>query len=99
GVTRTGGGEGLFDYAAGVCGVLFQVLGETFGGGLLDHVLDLGIVQLALGLALELGVGEAHGYDGGETFAHVVAGEVGVLVLEDTGLAGVVVEGTGARAT
>ena len=68
---------------------------RPFGGGLLDDVLDLGVVQLAFGLALELRVGEAHRDDGGQALAHVVAGEVGVTLFEDVGLAGVVVEGAG----
>jgi hypothetical protein len=41
----------------------------------------LGVAQLGLGLALELGVGELDGDDGGEALAAVLAGEA-VAVLE-----------------
>src|SRR5205823_6752778 len=93
GVAGAGGVEALLDDAAGLGGVLLQVLHQPLAGDLLDDDLDLGVVQLALGLALELGVGEAHGYDGGKALAHVVAAEVGIALFEEVGLAGVVVEG------
>ena len=41
----------------------------------LDRARDLGVAELALGLALELRLGELDGDDGGQTLAHVLAGE------------------------
>ena len=52
------------------------------------NVLGLGVAELGLGLALELRLAELDGHDRGEALADVLAGEVGVLVLEDVPLAG-----------
>ena len=49
--------------------------------------LDLGVAQLGLGLALELRVGQLDADDGRQALAHVVAGQVRVVVLEDAVLA------------
>ena len=50
--------------------------------------LDLGVAELGLGLALELGIGQLDADDRGQALAHVIAGEVGVGVLEDRWRAG-----------
>ena len=49
----------------------------------LDLALDLGVAQLGLGLALELRLGQLDADDGRQALAHVLAGQVGVVVLED----------------
>ena len=63
----------------------------------LDLALDLGVAELGLGLALELRLGQLDADDRRQPLAHVVAGEVGVVVLEDRVLARVVVERAGQR--
>ena len=63
----------------------------------LDDALHLGVAEAGLGLALELRLGELDADDGDEALARVLAGEVGVVVLEDLVLAGVVVEDAGER--
>ena len=56
---------------------------EAFVGGGADDGLDLGGEEFDLGLRLELGVGVLDGDDGGEAFADVVAGDLGVFVFEE----------------
>ena len=76
-------------------GVLFEVELEVLHEGLLDSGLGVGVAELALGLALELGLFEADADDGGEPLADVVAAEVGGVLLDELALAGVVVDGAG----
>src|SRR3990172_3936114 len=85
-------GDALLDDAAAVGRVLLQVLGEAFADRGLDLALDLRVAEARLRLTLELGLRQLHTDGGDEAFAHVVAAEVGVLVLEELLLAGVVVE-------
>src|SRR5699024_8724828 len=56
-----------------------------------DQGADVGVAQLRLGLALELGVGKLHGDDAGQALPAVVAGDL-VLPLDDVGLFAVVVQ-------
>jgi len=53
--------------------------------------LCLGIAQLALGLPLELGLGQLDADNGGKPLSDVLTDEVGVVFLEKLVLAGVVV--------
>ena len=62
--------------------VLLEELGQALVDGRLDEALDRRVAELGLGLALELRVGDLHGDDRGEALAHVLALEVGVLLLE-----------------
>src|SRR5262249_47388160 len=55
------------------------------------------VAELGLGLALELRVAELDRHDGGEALAHVLAGEVLVLLLEFPALARKAVERRGQR--
>ena len=61
---------------------LFQILRQR----LRDHVLDLGahigVVQLALGLALELRLRQLHADRRGQALANVVASQIGVGLFE-----------------
>ena len=59
---------------------------------------DLGVAQLGLGLALELGLGHLDGDQGGEALTEVVAGDGELVLLEDAGLVGVGLEGPRQRA-
>ena len=58
----------------------------------LDEALHARVAELGLRLALELRVGELGRDDGGQALAHVLAGEVVVLLLEQALLARVLVE-------
>ena len=62
--------------------VLLEVLAEAVGDGRLDLALHLGVAELRLGLALELRLGQLDADDRGQALAHVLAREVGVVVLE-----------------
>ena len=64
----------------------------------LDLAGDLGVAELGLRLALELGIGQLDADDGREALADVLAGEVAVGVLEDARLLRPVVERPGERA-
>ena len=77
--------------------VRLEPVPERVGHRPLDEALDLGVAELGLGLALELRLAELDRDDGGEALAHVVAGEVLVLVLEQVLLAGEVVDQLGQR--
>ena len=61
-------------------------------GGLLDQGLDLGVAELALGLALELRLAHPHRDDGDDALADVLAREVVVLLLEEVLGPGVLVD-------
>ena len=56
---------------------------------------DVGVAQLGLGLPLELGLRELYADDGRESLPDIVPGQVGVAVLEELGLSGVVVHHPG----
>ena len=86
GLAGAGGRQALLDDPPAVGGVLVQVLRRGLGDGRLDLALDLGVAELGLGLALELRLGQLDADDRGQALADVVAGEVGVVVLEDAAL-------------
>ena len=62
--------------------VLIKVLADAFRDRRLHGALDVGVAELGLGLALELGIGQLDADDRGQPLAHVVAGEVGIGVLD-----------------
>ena len=64
-----------------------------------DVALDLGVAELAFGLTLELRLQHLDADNRGQAFAHVLAGEVRVLLLEDSRLARVTIEHVGQRGT
>ena len=57
---------------------------------------DIGVAELLLGLALELGLGELDGDDGGDALAHVLTGDL-VVALDDVVLLAVGVDDAGER--
>ena len=87
----------FLDDPSPVGGVLLEVLDDALGDRLLDDALDVGVAQLGLGLALELRIGQLDADDRGEALAHVVAGEVRLLLREGARLARPVVEDAGQR--
>ena len=60
-----------------------EPVAELVGHHALHKGLGFGVAELGLGLAFELRVGEFDGDHGRQAFAHVVAGQVLVLVFED----------------
>ena len=87
----------LHEDAPGVAGVLLEELAEAAVHDLLHEALDRRVAELGLGLALELRVGELDRDHRGEALAHVLAGEVVVLLLEQALAAGDGVQGPGQR--
>ncbi len=77
-------------------GVLVEVLAQLVVDEL-RHVAGDIAVQLALGLAFELRLRHLHADHRGQAFAHVVAGEVFLHVLEQPGLLAESVDGAGQR--
>ena len=77
---------------ATLLGVLLEILREAIGHDLHHERAHEGASELGLGLSLELRVTELDGDDRRQALADVVAGEVGVLLLEDVLLARVVVD-------
>ena len=69
--------QGLEDDPLGVGRVLLEVGGQLLVDQRLDDALDLGVAQLGLGLALELGIAHLDAEDGGQALAGVVAREAG----------------------
>ena len=90
-------GDALLDDAAALGGVLFQVGAELLGHHRLHLAFDLRVAQAGLGLALKLRLRELHAHDGHQPFAHVLARQVGIVVLQHLLLAGVVVQGARER--
>jgi hypothetical protein len=75
--------------------VLLERLAETVVDDLLDQPLHFGVPELALGLPLELGIGDADGDHRGEPLAHVVARHVALEALEEAVGLRVVADGAG----
>ena len=97
GFARAGGREALIDNALRVVRVLFKIQSQPFADDALHDALDFGVAQLAFGLAFELRFGELDADDGGQAFADIVAGQVGVIFLKQLVLAGVIIEHAGQR--
>ena len=95
GLAGASGGEALVDNAAAIGRVLLEPGPQGVAHDRFDVALDLGVPQLALRLALELGVGDADADHGGEPLADVLALEVGHVVFQQLVLAGVVVDDPG----
>ena len=61
--------------------MLLQICRELIGHDIVHQRADIGVAQLGLGLALELGLGQLHGNDGGDALAHILAGNL-IAVLD-----------------
>ena len=71
--------------------VVLEVPGQPLGHHGLRGRPGLGVAELGLGLPLELGVLEADAYDGGQPLPDVLPGQVGLGLLQEAVLPGVVV--------
>ena len=105
-LARLAGGEaggrrlkGLADHVARVRGVRVEPVAQALADDLLHEGLRLGVAQLGLGLALELGLAQLDAEDGRQALADVVSREVLVLVLEDSLLPRVLVDEGGEGGT
>ena len=72
--------------------MLLEVRGEALVDERLHRRLDLGVAELGLGLTFELRLANLHREHRGEAFAHVVAGQREVRLLEEVALGGVRVD-------
>src|SRR6266508_2504679 len=79
--SRARRGQRFLEDAAALRRVLIQVLGQALSQRDRDMTLDLGVAELAFGLAFELRLQDFDADHSGEALAHVLAGEVGVLLL------------------
>src|SRR3989441_57437 len=96
-LARPRGGERLLDDPPPLRRTLLEVLREAFRERQRNVTLDLGVAQVALGLAFELRLEHLDADHRGKALPHVLAGEVGVLLLEDSRLARIAVEHVGQR--
>ena len=99
GVAGLAGLLGLLDDLAGGLGMLLQVIGQAVGHDLERQRTHVGASELGLGLALKLRIGQLDRDDGRKALAHVVTGQVGVLLLEQILLTGVIVDHAGEGGT
>src|SRR5262249_50884638 len=76
------GVDALLDDGVGLGRVLLEPVAQLLVGRPLHEGLDLGVAELALGLAFELRLADPHGDDGRWAFPDIVTGEVVVLLLE-----------------
>ena len=74
-----------------------EPLGQIAVENLLDIRADLGVAELRFRLTLELGIAHSHGEHRGQALTDVLAGEVVVLLLEQTLLASEGVDRIGHR--
>jgi len=65
--------QGLGDDLAALLRILLEPVGQLLIGRALHERADRDVAQLALGLTLELRLGESHRHDGGEALADVLA--------------------------
>ena len=86
--------EGLAHDGVGLGRVLLEPLAELVVGDPLDQRAHRDVAELGLGLALELGIAQAHRDDGGEPLADVLAGQLVLALQEVLGL-GVVLHHVG----
>ena len=98
GLAGAGGEDDLVDDGVGLGGMLLEVVFEHLADGLVDGAAHLGVAELGLGLALELGFGDLDGDDGGETLAEVVAGNLYLGFLQQTATVGIVLQRAGETA-
>ena len=91
GFTGAGGHDGLFDKFLGDGRIFLEVFGQTFRYDGIHNTAHFAVAQLGLGLTFELRVTNLEADNRRQAFAHIITGEVAVLVLEDALLAGKVV--------
>ena len=91
------GVSGAGNNFAGRVRVAVEPVGELIVGDLLYERFRFGVAEFGLGLAFELRFGELDRHDRGQSFTHVIAGEVVILFFQDALFAGVLVHECGQR--
>ena len=76
--------------------MLFKISGQLIVDDLVNQGTDIGVTQLCLGLAFELGIGQLDRDDGSDTFPAVLAGDL-VVALDDAVFHAVGIENAGQR--
>ena len=87
-----GCGHAFFQYKSRLRGVFFHKAGQSLADQPVHQRPHRACAQLGFCLPLELRLGNAHRYDGRQPFAHVLAGQVFLGLLEIIKPAGVVVD-------
>ena len=94
---RPRGLDRLGDDLAALAGILLEPVRELLVGRALDQRAHRDVAELALGLALELGLAQSHRDDRRQALADVLALEVLFLLLQEVALARVAVDDVGER--
>src|SRR3546814_16056042 len=78
-------------------GIFLEPFGHPVGHQAFERLADLAADQLVLGLRAEFGVGQLDRDDRGQAFAHILAGQADLLLLEQPRLLAIAVERAGQR--
>ena len=97
GLARGGGVDHLLHDHLAVRGIFFQPLGHLVRHQAFQGLAHFGTDQLVLGLRREFGIGQLHRHDRGKPFAHILASERNLLLLERTRFFRIAVECAGQR--
>ena len=92
GVTGRGGQYHLVHDGTGIFRILFEVIVERLGDGLVHRSGHFAVAQLGFRLTLELRFGNLYGDHRGESLAEVVAVDVELQLGEQSGVVGVFLE-------
>ena len=92
GFARGGGVNHLLDDRLGVRGIFLEPFGHLVRHQAFERLAHLGRDELVLGLRAELGIGQLDRDDRGQPFAHVVAGERDLFLLQQPRFLGIAVE-------
>ena len=97
GFARGGGVDDLADHRAGMGRVFLQPFAHLVGHQAFERLAHFGGDQLVLGLRRELGIGQLDRDNRGQPFAHVVAGQGDLFLLQDARFLGIIVDRPGQR--
>jgi len=91
----SGGVDDLLDDRACVGRIFLEPFGELVGHQAFERLADFGGDELVLGLRAEFRVRQLDRHDRSQALAHVFAGQIDLLALQDARLVGVIVERAG----
>jgi hypothetical protein len=78
-------------------GIFLQPFGHLVRHQAFQRLAHFGTDQLVLGLRREFGIGQLDRHDRGQPFAHILAGQRHLLLLQHARFIGIIVEGAGQR--